>query len=69
MSVDWGSWGSVCAILGIDFLVRKQLDVDFGDIRWMAASDCGFNRSMQHLISNDREEDVENEAATKDLLH
>jgi hypothetical protein len=30
---------------------------------------CGFNRSMQHLISNDREEDVENETATKDLLH
>ena len=25
---------------------------------------CGFNRSVQHLISNDREEDVENEAAT-----
>jgi hypothetical protein len=24
---------------------------------------------MQHLISNDREEDVENEAATKDFLH
>jgi hypothetical protein len=35
----------------------------------MSAYGCGFNRSMQHLISNDREEDVENEAATKDLLH
>ena len=35
----------------------------------MTALGCGFNRSMQHLISNDREEDVENEAATKDLLH
>ena len=27
-----------------------------------------LNRSMQHLISNYREEDVENEAATEDLL-
>ena len=33
-----------------------------------AADDCGFNRSMQHLISNYREEDVENEAASEDLL-
>ena len=30
---------------------------------------CGFNRSMQHLISNYREGDVENEAASEDLLH
>ncbi len=30
---------------------------------------CDFNRSMHHLISNYREEDVENEAATEDLLH
>jgi len=30
---------------------------------------CGFNWSMQHLISNDREEDIENEAAIKDLLY
>jgi len=35
----------------------------------MSASGCGFNWSLQHLISNDREEDVENEAAPKDLLH
>ena len=34
----------------------------------MTAIDCGFNRSMQHLISDYREEDVENEAATEDLL-
>ena len=26
-----------------------------------AADDCGFNRSMQHLISNYREEDVDDE--------
>ena len=36
---------------------------------WIAASlaamGCDFNRSMQHLISNYREEDVENEAATE----
>ncbi len=35
----------------------------------MAALGCDFNRSMQHLISNYREEDVENEATTEDLLH
>jgi hypothetical protein len=35
----------------------------------MSALGCDFNRSMQHLISNYREEDVENEAATEDLLH
>ena len=35
----------------------------------MSAYACGFNWSMQHLISNDREGDVENEATTKDLLH
>ncbi len=29
---------------------------------------CGFNPSTQHLISDYREEDVENEAATEDLL-
>ncbi len=34
----------------------------------MSALGCGFNRSMQHLISNYREGDVENEAATEDLL-
>ena len=28
---------------------------------WMTANDCGFNRSMQHLISKYIEEDVENE--------
>ena len=30
---------------------------------------CGFNRSMQHLISKYREEDVEHEVSTKNLLH
>ena len=30
---------------------------------------CDFNRSTQHLISNYREDDVENEATTEDLLH
>ena len=35
----------------------------------MAALGYGFNRSLQHLISNYREGDVENEAATEDLLH
>jgi hypothetical protein len=34
-----------------------------------AIYDCDFNRSMQHLISTYREEDVENENATEDLLH
>ncbi len=29
---------------------------------------CGFNRSMQHLISKYREEDVADEAETEDLL-
>ena len=36
---------------------------------WTAGSLCGFNRSMQHLISKYREEDVVYEAATEDLLH
>jgi hypothetical protein len=35
----------------------------------VATFGCGFNRSMQHLISNYRGEDVENEAATEDLLY
>jgi hypothetical protein len=35
----------------------------------MTASSCGFNWSMQHLISKYREEDVENEVSTKNLLH
>ena len=36
----------------------------------MTAKSCGFNRSMQHLISKQcREEDVENEVSTEDLLH
>ena len=35
----------------------------------MAAVGCGFNWSTQHLISKCREEDVENETATEDLLH
>ena len=35
----------------------------------VAIYDCDFNRSMQHLISTYREEDVENENATEDLLH
>ena len=34
-----------------------------------AANDCGFNRSMQHLISKYREEDVDHEVSTKNLLH
>ena len=29
-----------------------------------AVSGCGFNRSMQHLFSKYREEDVENETAS-----
>ena len=33
------------------------------------ASYCDFNWSMQHLISNYREKDVEIEAAAKELLH
>src|ERR1017187_7793483 len=36
--------------------------------RHPASHDCGFNWSMQHLISNFREEDVENATATEDLL-
>jgi len=33
-------------------------------IQRMTALGCDFNWSMQHLISNYREEDVENEATT-----
>ncbi|MEJ2331071.1 MAG: hypothetical protein P8Z33_14815, partial [Gammaproteobacteria bacterium] len=32
-------------------------------------SACDFNRSMQHLSSNYRAEDVADEAQTEDLLH
>ena len=36
----------------------------------MPAPGCGFNRSMQHLISQYREEDVVDEkVSAKDLLH
>ena len=35
----------------------------------MTEMGCQLNRSMQHLISTYREEDVENENATEDLLH
>lgn len=31
--------------------------------------DCGFNRSLQHLNSHYREEDVKNELSNQDLLH
>ncbi len=34
-----------------------------------AANNCGFNRSMQHLSSNYRAEDVAYEVPTEDLLH
>jgi hypothetical protein len=37
--------------------------------RGTAANDCGFNRSMQHLNSYYREEDVENEVSDENLLH
>jgi hypothetical protein len=30
---------------------------------------CDLNRSMQHLNSNYREEDVANEVSNEDLLH
>jgi len=36
----------------------------------MSTIGCGFNRSMQHLISSyPREEDVEDETTTENLLH
>ena len=35
----------------------------------MAALGCDLNRSMQHLDSHYREEDVENEVSDEDLLH
>ncbi len=35
----------------------------------MAGDDCHLNRSTQHLISNYREGDVENEVQTENLLH
>ena len=34
-----------------------------------SAFDCDLNRSMQHLDSHYREEDVENEVSDEDLLH
>ncbi len=34
-----------------------------------SALGCDFNRSMQHLISHYREEDVEYEVPDEDLLH
>jgi hypothetical protein len=45
-------------LIAVIYLIMSQL----------AAADCDFNWSTQHLISNDREEDVENEATTEDLL-
>jgi len=35
----------------------------------VTALGCDFKWSTQHLISKYREEDVENEATTEDLLH
>jgi hypothetical protein len=35
----------------------------------LAGNDCDINRSMQHLDSHYREEDVENEVSDEDLLH
>ena len=35
----------------------------------MTASSCDFNRSMQHLISDDREEDVEDRWQSLRILH
>jgi len=39
------------------------------DATRVAALGCDFNRSMQHLDSHYREEDVENEVSDEDLLH
>ena len=41
----------------------------FAEWRFPANLCCRFNRSMQHLISKHREEDVENEVSDEDLLH
>jgi beta-aspartyl-peptidase (threonine type) len=54
--------GAVAAVRHIANPIDLALNV-------MSASDCGFNRSMQHLISKCREEDVaDEEVSTKDLL-
>ena len=36
---------------------------------WMTAFSCDFNRWMQHLLSEYREEDVVDEVPEEDLLH
>ena len=36
---------------------------------WRLVLGCDFNRSMQHLLSGYREEDIGNAATTEDLLH
>ena len=35
----------------------------------MTGSSCDFNWSLQHLVSNYVEEDVEDEVSIEDLLH
>ena len=49
-------------------LNRIEKIIDLSDEE-KAAMGCDFNRSMQHLHSHYREEDVENEAATENLLY
>ena len=47
---------------------RKSAPDTFSSL--MSALGCGFNRSMQHLVSKSREEDVaDEEVPTEDSLH
>ncbi len=48
--------------------MRSKADIEL-ELAKEAANDCDFNRSMQHLISNYREEDVEYEVPNEDLFH
>jgi hypothetical protein len=66
-------WGNFMVLagkfsnLGFDWAISRKQTLRM--LSPAAANDCGFNRSMQHLISSDVEEDVENETETEDLLH
>jgi hypothetical protein len=53
------------SLLSVRFTPKAAAGVEWRE----AALPCDFNRSLQHLSSHYREEDVENEAAIENLLH
>jgi hypothetical protein len=58
------------SVIGFLRLLIKTQKLDVIFTPWLKVQRCGFNRSMQHLVSKRREEDVADEEVPKeDSLH